>query len=118
MGCGKASRPGGAALRVLPGRGVRLGVSSGSPSFLLPDAPAASVSDLDFSSPALGFGTRAVHAGQAPDPTTGAVMTPVYFTSTYAQEAPGVHQGHEYARVTNPTRSALEGNLAALEGAT
>ena len=76
------------------------------------------MSDLDFSSPDLGFGTRAVHAGQVPDPTTGAVMTPVYFTSTYAQEAPGVHQGHEYARVTNPTRSALEGNLAALEGAT
>lgn len=66
----------------------------------------------------LGFGTRAVHAGQRPDPSTGSVMTPIYQTSTYAQSAPGVHQGHEYARVTNPTRDALEGNLAALEGAT
>lgn len=65
----------------------------------------------------LGIGTRAVHAGQSPDPTTGAIMPPIYQTSTYVQKAPGVHQGHEYARVTNPTRSALEGNLAALEGA-
>ena len=64
-----------------------------------------------------GFGTLAVHAGQQPDPSTGAVMPPIYQTSTYAQEAPGVHQGHEYARVTNPTRSVLEGNLAGLEGA-
>ncbi len=65
----------------------------------------------------VGFGTLAVHAGQVPDPTTGAVMTPIYQTSTYAQSAPGVHRGHEYGRVTNPTRTALEGNLAALEGA-
>jgi cystathionine beta-lyase/cystathionine gamma-synthase len=65
----------------------------------------------------VGFGTLAVHAGQAPDATTGAVMPPIYQTSTYAQSAPGEHQGHEYARVTNPTRSALEANLAALEGA-
>lgn len=65
----------------------------------------------------LGIGTRAIHGGQAPDPTTGAVMTPIYQTSTYAQSAPGVHKGHEYARVTNPTRTALEGNLASLEGA-
>jgi len=65
-----------------------------------------------------GFATRAVHAGQAPDPSTGAIMTPVYLTSTFVQAAPGEHQGHEYARVSNPTRSALEGNLAALEGAT
>ena len=64
-----------------------------------------------------GFGTRAVHAGQQPDPSTGAVMTPIYQTSTYAQEAPGKHKGHEYSRVSNPTRSALEGNLASLEGA-
>lgn len=64
-----------------------------------------------------GFGTLAVHAGQKPDPSTGAIMTPIYQSSTYVQEAPGVHQGHEYSRVTNPTRSALEGNLAALEGA-
>src|SRR5690606_17213580 len=66
---------------------------------------------------ALGFGTRAVHAGQHPDPATGAIMTPVYLTSTYVQEAPGEHHGYEYARVSNPTRTALEGNLAALEGA-
>ncbi len=64
-----------------------------------------------------GFGTRAVHAGQHPDPSTGAIMPPVYFTSTYVQEAPGVHQGYEYGRVSNPTRTALEGNLASLEGA-
>ena len=66
----------------------------------------------------LQFATRAVHAGQTPDPTTGAIMTPVYLTSTYVQSAPGEHQGHEYARVTNPTRSDLEANLASLEGAT
>ena len=65
----------------------------------------------------LGFGTRAIHAGQEPDPTTGAIMTPVYLTSTYVQAAPGDHKGHEYARVSNPTRSALEANLASLEGA-
>ncbi len=64
-----------------------------------------------------GFGTHAVHAGQQPDPSTGAVMTPIYQSSTYAQTAPGEHQGYEYSRVSNPTRTALEGNLAALEGA-
>ncbi len=64
-----------------------------------------------------GPGTLSVHAGQSPDPTTGAVMTPIYQTSTYAQAAPGVHSGHEYARVSNPTRTALENNIAALEGA-
>jgi cystathionine gamma-lyase len=64
-----------------------------------------------------GFGTRAVHGGQQPDPATGAVMTPIYQTSTYAQAAPGQHKGHEYSRVSNPTRSALEGNLASLESA-
>jgi len=69
------------------------------------------------SSPSLGFGTRAVHAGQRPDPATGAIMTPIYQTSTYVQEAPGTHKGHEYSRVTNPTRTALEGNLAGLENA-
>jgi cystathionine gamma-lyase len=63
-----------------------------------------------------GFGTRAVHAGQKPDPVTGAVMTPVYYTSTYAQEAPGVHKGFEYSRTHNLTRFALEANLASLEG--
>ncbi|MCX8112296.1 MAG: cystathionine gamma-synthase [Bacteroidia bacterium] len=61
--------------------------------------------------------TLAVHAGTESDPLTGAVMTPVYFTSTYAQEAPGVHKGYEYSRTHNPTRSALEAALAQLEGA-
>src|SRR5512135_207483 len=60
--------------------------------------------------------TLAIHAGQSPDPTTGAVMTPVYLTSTYAQSSPGVHKGFEYSRSQNPTRFALEGCLAALEG--
>lgn len=64
----------------------------------------------------LGFGTRAIHAGQSPDPVTGAVMTPVYFTSTYAQTAPGEHKGFEYSRTHNLTRFALEANLASLEG--
>jgi cystathionine gamma-lyase len=68
--------------------------------------------------PKLGFGTRAIHAGQKPDPVTGAVMTPVYYTSTYAQSAPGVHKGFEYSRTQNPTRFALEANLASLEGGT
>jgi cystathionine gamma-lyase len=63
------------------------------------------------------FATKAIHAGQTPDPSTGAIMTPVYLTSTYVQEAPAVHRGYEYARTGNPTRSALESNLAALEGA-
>jgi cystathionine beta-lyase/cystathionine gamma-synthase len=61
------------------------------------------------------FGTKAIHAGVKPDPSTGAVMTPIYQTSTYAQKAPGEHQGYEYARTQNPTRSVLEKNLAALE---
>ncbi|MBL8729659.1 MAG: cystathionine gamma-synthase [Planctomycetes bacterium] len=63
-----------------------------------------------------GFGTRAVHAGQQPDPTTGAIMTPVYLTSTYVQEAPAKTKGYDYSRSHNPTRTALEQNLAALEG--
>ena len=61
------------------------------------------------------FETLAIHAGQQPDPTTGAVMTPVYFTSTYAQSGPGEHKGFEYSRTRNPTRDALQGCLAALE---
>ena len=65
----------------------------------------------------LGFETRAIHAGQRPDPTTGAVMTPVYLTSTYVQSSPGQNQGFEYSRTRNPTRDALEGCLASLEGA-
>jgi cystathionine beta-lyase/cystathionine gamma-synthase len=64
-----------------------------------------------------GFSTRAIHAGQEPDPTTGAVIVPIYQTSTYAQEALGKHKGYEYARTHNATRAALERNLAALEGA-
>jgi cystathionine gamma-lyase len=71
----------------------------------------------DESKPTAGFGTLAIHAGQTPEPTTGAVMTPVYFTSTFAQQEPGVHRGFEYARTDNPTRRALEANIAALEGA-
>lgn len=61
------------------------------------------------------FGTKAVHAGVTPDPSTGAIMTPVYQTSTYVQESPGVHKGFEYGRTQNPTRSALEASIAALE---
>lgn len=68
--------------------------------------------DLDHSA-----ATRAVHAGQAPDPLAGAVMTPIYQTSTYVQEGLGRHKGYEYARTRNPTREALERNVAALEGA-
>jgi len=63
-----------------------------------------------------GFGTLAIHAGQQPDPTTGAIMTPVYMTSTYVQEAPSQTKGYDYSRSHNPTRTALEQNLAALEG--
>lgn len=63
------------------------------------------------------FGTRAIHAGQRPDPLSGAIMTPIYQTSTYVQEALGVNKGYEYARGKNPTREALERNVAALEGA-
>jgi len=63
-----------------------------------------------------GFGTRAIHAGQAPEPVTGAIMPPVFQTSTYVQEGLGRHKGFEYARTRNPTRDALERNLAALEG--
>ncbi len=62
------------------------------------------------------FETRAIHAGQDPDPTTGAVITPIYQTSTYVQEAVGVHKGFEYSRTDNPTRSALHAVLASLEG--
>jgi cystathionine beta-lyase/cystathionine gamma-synthase len=64
------------------------------------------------------FDTRAIHAGQAPDPSTGAVMTPIYATSTYQQTAPGVHLGFEYSRTHNPTRSAYEACIASLESGT
>jgi len=64
----------------------------------------------------LGLGTRAIHAGQSPDPSTGAIMTPIYATSTYVQSSPGVHQGYEYSRSQNPTRMAYERCVADLEG--
>ena len=64
----------------------------------------------------MGFATIAIHSGQEPDPTTGAVTVPIYQTSTYAQEGLGKHKGYEYARTQNPTRHALERNIAALEG--
>src|SRR5262249_56294206 len=65
---------------------------------------------------AMGFSTDCVHAGNPPDPTTGAVSVPIYQTSTYVQEALGKHKGYEYARTQNPTRAALEENMAVLEG--
>src|SRR5947209_4436025 len=65
-----------------------------------------------------GFATRAIHAGQAPDPTTGAVTVPIYQTSTYAQTAVGESTGYEYSRTHNPTRTALEQCIASLEGGT
>lgn len=64
----------------------------------------------------LRFGTRCIHAGQTPDPSTGAVMPPIYATSTYAQSSPGVHKGYDYSRTSNPTRSAWERCIADLEG--
>lgn len=64
------------------------------------------------------FGTKAIHAGVEPDPTTGAIMTPIYQTSTYVQTAPGDHKGYEYSRTHNPTRTALQNALAALENGT
>lgn len=66
--------------------------------------------------PHAGFSTVCLHAGQEPDPSTGAIITPIYQTSTYVQEALGRHKGYEYARTQNPTRAALEANLAAIEG--
>jgi len=73
--------------------------------------------DKKINSKEMKFGTKAIHAGQEPDPTTGAIMTPVYFTSTYVQESPGKHKGYAYARGKNPTRSALEKCIASLENA-
>ena len=61
------------------------------------------------------FGTKAIHAGVEPDPSTGAIMTPIFQTSTYVQKSPGDHLGYEYSRTHNPTRTALQQNLAALE---
>jgi cystathionine gamma-synthase len=73
-------------------------------------SPASTIADMEFE-------TRAIHAGQEPDPATGAVITPIYQTATFAQEAVGVNKGYDYARVTNPTRTALEECLASLENA-
>ena len=66
----------------------------------------------------LKFATRCIHGGQAPDPLTGAVMQPIYATSTYAQSSPGVHKGYDYARTANPTRGAWERCIADLESGT
>ena len=75
----------------------------------------ASYNTMSETTPRLAFGTRTIHAGQEFDPTTGAVMTPIYATSTYAQQAPGVHKGFEYSRTQNPTRFAFERCVADLE---
>ncbi len=72
----------------------------------------------DKNSAAHGIGTKAIHAGQSPDPSTGAIMTPIYATSTYVQQSPGVHKGYEYSRTQNPTRNAYERCIAALESGT
>lgn len=72
--------------------------------------------EKDWSEKNYRFETRAIHAGQEPDPTTGAIMTPVYMSSTYVQSSPGVHRGYEYSRTHNPTRKAYEACLANLEG--
>ncbi|MDX9731394.1 MAG: cystathionine gamma-synthase [Bdellovibrionales bacterium] len=71
--------------------------------------------EKDWTAGKYGFETRAIHAGQQPDPTTGAIMTPVYLTSTYVQSSPGVHSGYEYSRTHNPTRKAYEACVANLE---
>lgn len=76
------------------------------------------MSDLSKLNKKMGFSTRAIHAGQTPDPTTGAIMTPVYLSSTYVQASPGVHKGYEYSRTSNPTRKAYEDCLASLEEGT
>jgi len=66
--------------------------------------------------PGQRFATRVIHGGQRPDPLTGAIMPPIYATSTYVQSSPGVHQGYEYSRTRNPTRDALQAAVASLEG--
>jgi cystathionine gamma-lyase len=86
-----------------------------SPAFS-PETPAMSPPDNAAPASDWGLGTKAIHAGQSPDPTTGAVMPPIYATSTYAQSSPGVHQGFEYSRTHNPTRFAYERCVAGLEG--
>ncbi len=76
------------------------------------------MSDLMKKTAKHGLGTRAIHAGQSPDPSTGAIMVPIYATSTYVQSSPGVHKGYEYSRTQNPTRMAYERCIADLEGGT
>jgi cystathionine gamma-lyase len=96
------------------------GRSSFGPS--LPATFAAQFPDarcgIGHNSSPMRFGTKAIHAGVEPDPTTGAIMTPIYQTSTYVQAAPGDHKGYEYSRTHNPTRTALQNALAALENGT
>jgi cystathionine gamma-lyase len=89
------------------------GWAGGTSTSPTPIVPAARVA-----APRQGFATRAVHAGQTPDPTTGAVMTPIYATSTYVQQSPGVHKGFDYGRSHNPTRFAFEKCVADLENGT
>ena len=72
---------------------------------------------MDFSDSKYGFATRAIHAGQPADEATGAIMTPVYMSSTFVQQSPGVHKGYDYSRSGNPTRAAYERCVASLEGA-
>jgi cystathionine beta-lyase/cystathionine gamma-synthase len=81
-----------------------------------PDRLNSNDTAIDKLRPRARFGTICLHAGQAPDPSTGAIVTPIYQTSTYVQDELGVHKGFEYARTQNPTRFALERNVAALEG--
>ncbi len=76
------------------------------------------MSQHDENHPAHAFATRVIHAGQTPDPTTGALMPPIYANSTYLQESPGVHKGLDYGRSHNPTRFALERCVADLEAGT
>jgi len=99
---------------------LNLGIIRGH---LRPAQPAArrlqkseSMAKKSLKSPVHGLGTRAIHAGQSPDPSTGAIMTPIYATSTYVQQSPGVHKGYEYSRTQNPTRMAYERCVADLEG--
>jgi len=90
----------------------QIGNMSGSPS----TGPGASSMKSASKQRPYGLGTRAIHAGQSPDPSTGAIMTPIYATSTYVQQSPGKHKGYEYSRTQNPTRMAYERCVADLEG--
>ncbi len=94
--------------------GGEIPAATATPSPRYPILPAPRSQCITMSKHAIG--TRAIHAGQSPDPSTGAVMTPIYATSTYVQQSPGVHQGYEYSRSHNPTRFAWERCIADLEG--